>query len=351
MKKRRQLQEYNGAIHIEVLPMYDSIKDKVKWQSKKKQSVAMSCRLDSIGLSKRASRMSECSNVLFAAECVHCGKRRVVHVNFCHDRLCPVCAWRRSRFVASRLSTAVNTFGDKYKYIFISLTIKNCEWYALGSTFDDMMSAWQRFSQSVDFKRAVVGYVRALEVTVGKNGLAHPHFHVLCAVESRYFHSSAYMSQDAICKLWRRSLRVDYLPVCDVRAVKGHLSSVIMEVSKYITKDIPLLSLSVRNLRMFISAIHRRRFLSVNGVFKGWLNVDIESLSDEDLLRVSDVSDGPMLCSYCGRPLSLVEYAWNNDCLDYKTINEYHDLNLVSKGGLIYGCVGRSDKEKLLSKA
>lgn len=323
--------------------MYDISKDKRIWQDKKQRAVNASARLVDAGMVSRGGVMGQCAETIYTAECEHCHKRKVIQVNFCKDRLCPVCSWRRSLVLVSRLLPVVSKLVDT-GYIFLTLTVRNCLWGDLDKVLGLMGRAWQRFNQSAAFRRAVRGYVRSVEITRGNDGLAHPHIHVLCAVDKKYFRSSLYLTQADICKLWRRSLRVDYDPVCDVRGVKD-VRAAVVEVVKYIAKDADWVRLSDTELRLFCAAIRRRRLLGFGGVLR--VGVDVENLTSEELLLMSSSPDGVMLCPDCGRSMQLCIYTWN--CGDYVLQSRHDCVSVICQGGVAYASVGGNHKKELLA--
>ena len=65
-----------------------------------------------------------------------------------------------------------------------------------------------------------LGWVRAVEITRGRDGSAHPHYHCLLMVPPTYFQAD-YLKQSEWAWLWQECLRVNYRPVIDVKTVKA----------------------------------------------------------------------------------------------------------------------------------
>ena len=63
-----------------------------------------------------------------------------------------------------------------YRWVFLTLTVKNPPVTELRDTLKAMNSAWQRLAQTKRFKGVVKGFIRTTEVTRGKDGdmMAHP---------------------------------------------------------------------------------------------------------------------------------------------------------------------------------
>jgi len=59
--------------------------------------------------------------------------------------------------------------------VILTLTVKNCEITELRKTLDWMHESFKRMSKLKAFP--VQGSIKATEVTMGQDGMAHPHFH------------------------------------------------------------------------------------------------------------------------------------------------------------------------------
>ena len=68
----------------------------------------------------------------------------------------------------------------------------------------------------------MLGYLKATEVTINKkDGSYNQHLHVLVFVKSTYFKSSEdYISQTELTEFWKKALKIDYIPIVNVKAVK-----------------------------------------------------------------------------------------------------------------------------------
>lgn len=143
---------------------------------------------------------------------------------FCRVRHCPVCQWRRSLMWTARFRQSlprVLAQSPKARFLFLTLTRRNVPIEELGSALTQMSNAWGRFVKRVEFA-GVVGWIRAVEVTRGRDGSAHPHYHVLLMVPGDYFRRSTrkYITQEQWTAAWRESLRLEYNPILHIRAVK-----------------------------------------------------------------------------------------------------------------------------------
>lgn len=262
---------------------------------------------------RQAVRMHQCAEHLnfgWVIDSLDTGevKLRLKHARFCRVRHCPVCQWRRSKMWIARFYQAFpKIYADHpdLRYIFLTLTVRNCPVSELRATIRGMNSAWQRFSQRKVFP--ALGFVRSLEVTRSENGSAHPHFHCLLVVPPTYFAGRNYLSTAKWAVLWQQALRIDYTPVCHVRIVKARrrsknlskgvqdglqaifvdvLLSSITEVIKYAVKPSDLV-IDADWLLTVVDQLQNMRSVAVGGLFKEYLSDN----EPENLIADSEVAD------------------------------------------------------------
>ncbi len=160
--------------------------------------------------------------------------------HFCRKRHCVVCQWRRALMWKAKayqcLPLVVNDYPD-YRWLFLTLTVRNCRIIDLKETIQFMHESWKRLIQRKKFPG--IGFIRSTEVTRGNDSSAHPHFHCLLLVKSGYF-TKNYLNHSDWLKLWRSCLRADYDPVVDIRAISEDLSPtvVVPEILKYCVKEL-----------------------------------------------------------------------------------------------------------------
>jgi len=252
-----------------------------------------------------ALRMASCSGLLrFGwSMLIETGEARLRlrSAQFCRVRHCPVCQWRRTLMWQARFYQALPKIVADYpssRWVFLTLTVRNCEIDALGYTLIKMNAAFQRLKDRREFA-PVQGWIRTTEVTRGKDGSAHPHFHCLLMVPPSWF-TRDYVKQARWVEVWRDCLRVSYEPNIDIRSVKtktgeavanvaGQLQGAVAETLKYSVKpehmtDDPEWFLELTR------QLHKRRFISTGGVLKNVLQLDRET--NEDLVIADDPGDG-----------------------------------------------------------
>ena len=247
-----------------------------KFKPRKIQNEMLAACYNRIGWTNRASRCAQCGTLLEWAPVLnaepprapaslgagHGGsesertRHKLVNANFCRDRLCPMCSWRRSYKIfgqVSRVMEYINkTYPNKYDFIFVTLTVPNCTPDMLDKTIDKLLKAFDRLVHYKRVKTAVKGFFRALEVTRNTDpkspsyGTFHPHIHVVFMVEKRYFKEDVYIPRDDWLALWQKATRDPTITQVDVRKAgkkrkkeqteEQALSAAVAEIAKYAVK-------------------------------------------------------------------------------------------------------------------
>jgi len=282
-----------------------------------------------VNYEKRAENMKFCGSFLKFAEMYE--KLKLIKANFCRVPLCPMCQWRKSMRVfwdTSKIMRSVEKRYPNYIPVFLTLTVRNCSVEDLSNNLDNIFNAWDTFMHSktlrplVEGKREYIikGWFRALEITYNdKTDTFHPHFHSIMLVDKNYFKGKDYMHTEDWVKLWRKSAKLDYDPVCDIRrtkTTKGKREEVA-EVAKYTYKDAEVLNKKLSDdkkdeiVKSLSGAIHGRRLYAYGGVMKeiaAELKVDADKA---DLVKVNDDNINPALAKM------ILIYHWNMGVSNY----------------------------------
>ena len=189
---------------------------------------------------------------------------------FCRVRTCMVCAWRRSLMYKARAFKALpKVLADHPtgRYLFVTLTLKNCPVYELRDSIFHLNSSFRRLVKLKYFP--AIGYLKTVEVTRGKSGDAHPHLHILMMVPPSYFGVN-YVKKKEWCAWWKRAAKVDYTPIIDVQAIKAKDSplGLLAEVVKYQTKPNDLIFSDREWFLEYTRQVHRTNAFALGGVFK-----------------------------------------------------------------------------------
>lgn len=253
-------------------------------------------------LIKRASRMDACSpELFFDLVQEETGVRyQLANAHFCHVRTCPVCQWRKSLRHKARFLEAMKRLlpkiGTEVKWVFLTLTVRNCDISQLRETIKGMNEAWDRLQRSMSKKSDWwLGWVLSTEVTFSPSeaGNSHPHFHVLIAVKPSYFHWRNYLKHEAWMALWKRSARLDYDPTVQIQSIRSkctdgdevssRLKNAVAETLKYAVKpDRTLQEEEPLWLQEYALQVDKLKFVRTGGILRGILKNDY---SDEELVE------------------------------------------------------------------
>ena len=257
------------------------------------QNLYRSARLD-----KYADRIETCGKLLeFALRSDDQGDVgiKLQSARFCRVRHCPVCQWRRSMKWQAKMFTAMPQIREAYpthRWLFVTLTVRNCDLVDLRTTVAAMNKGFERLTKLKQFP--AIGWIRSVEVTRNQEtGQAHPHFHCLMLVPPSYF-GKAYIKQEDWRSLWQRSMRLEYLPVVNIKAVKpkvdkltgdqDDIGQAIVETVKYSVKESDLVA-DENWLVELTSQLHKTRAISIGGVLKSILKDEQE---DDDLIHIDE---------------------------------------------------------------
>lgn len=257
------------------------------------------------------TRVSGCSQFLTFARDPDAkpGKSKLKLANawFCRVRHCPVCQWRRSLMWQAKVYRAMpallRDFPD-VRFLFMTLTVRNCAISDLRSTLTHMAQSWQRLTQLRSFPAR--GWVRALEITRSqRDRSAHPHYHCLLIVPPAYFQGD-YLKQAEWAELWQQCLRINYRPVVDIRTVKLDLIQTshrvnqppkqlwyaFAEILKYAVKPSDMMRDHDWFLEL-VDQVHKIRGVAIGGILKRYIKErDKENLlrepGDEELMEVNE---------------------------------------------------------------
>lgn len=228
-----------------------------------------------LGENKKALNIEQCGTFL---EIVldETGVERVKNSNFCRERLCSVCAWRRqARFLATTepaLQLIDADYANKAQYIFITLTVRNCKGDELSDTITQLLRAWDRLYKRKPFATYSLGAIRSCEVTYNTaDNTYHPHLHVLLLMRNSYFNKSNIIDNYKLSILWENALQVDYTPVTYMQAIKQNAAgadeqmSAVLETIKYTLKTKEY-AISADVTSTLMKALKGRRLISFSGI-------------------------------------------------------------------------------------
>lgn len=293
------------------------------WQKHKEATHALQEIYNRLGFTSKAGRVAMCGTFLEFLRYVKEATMKLHRANFCKVRLCPMCAWRRSLKIFGQVKQVMDfaMSEQKYRFIFLTLTVENCRGEDLSAEIDQLMQGFKRLSERKQVKKSIKGWFRALEVThnLDPNSPSydtyHPHFHVILMVSQTYFKKPGhYISQKKWTSLWRESMRLDYTPIVHVTTVKPSekksMNSIVAEVAKYTVKSNEYLlenkELATKTVAILDAALANRRLAAFGGRMKEihkLLNLD--DATEGDLIR-TDNEETPG-----GEDYVVEQYSWH----------------------------------------
>lgn len=176
------------------------------------------------------------------------------------------------------------------RWLFLTLTVKNCDVKDLKSTIQKMNKAFKKIINREHFKKYNLGFVKTTEITRSKDGTAHPHFHILLLMNSSYFRRG-YMKQEEWRDLWVDVMDIDYIPQVDIRTVKiklgseqESLSNAVAETLKYAVKPSDM----IQDREWFLEMnrqVFKMRFVSTGGILKDLFK---DEATEKELLLLNE---------------------------------------------------------------
>jgi plasmid rolling circle replication initiator protein Rep len=261
-------------------------------------------------------------------------KLKLKNAWFCRVRHCPVCQWRRSLMWQAKVYRALPQLLRDYpdtRFLFLTLTVRNCEVKDLRATLLLMATAWKRLIQSRSWPAR--GWVRAVEITRSRRDrTAHPHYHCLLMVPPAYFQGD-YLKQKEWAELWRQCLRINYRPVVDIRTVKldlvqstqrvnkppARMWEAVAEILKYAVKPSDM----IRDhdwLLTLTDQVHKVRGVAIGGILKRY----IKEREPDDLVTEPGEEEPAK------EDLKSLYFGWKQPVQRYRKLNLDKGLVLVS---------------------
>ena len=315
---------------------------------------------------KKAVRVFLCATYLDFKECRidNSHPKKLVDANFCKDRMCSQCQWRKSmrQFtvavkVGHELRRRERAEGKpESQFIFLTLTIPNVTLDKLSDAIDGLFAGWKRLYERKEVRKISMGYHRALEISYNaKTDTFHPHIHAAIVVSPHYFAGRTYIKQQRWLELWREAMRMPEITQVDVRKIRGkkgqdEIRSGFGEACKYslkywastltraeqkrIKKEAKATGVNfgmqghiwLRNtleesadvVEMLSRAIHRRRLVQFGGILRD-IKRELKLKDAEeggDLVNTSDEKT-QCNCPVCGADTINHVYRWFSDVREY----------------------------------
>jgi plasmid rolling circle replication initiator protein Rep len=227
---------------------------------------------------KKKNRINDCVDHLFLRYDNQLKKFKVIGMNRCKVRYCPVCEFVEIKKMRAILDNAIIKLiqdQPKLEFIQLTLTIKNPKIIMLEDNLEAMSKAFHRL-QLLKRNKQIVGFFRTLELTKPKNesDAVHPHYHVVLAVKPKYFSGEFYWSKEKWISEWKRVMKLDYDPSVYIQKIKSdnpeELWKAVMETIKYQIKTDDIFFDNDWFKILFKQMVGKRRYAS-GGLIKEYL--------------------------------------------------------------------------------
>lgn len=287
-------------------------KEVEQFSNLKEHASLLSASFLRLGLDKKSERCHNCGTQLqFVAPISSLNDDtdyKLTEANFCRERLCPMCAKRRSLKIFGQVSSIVDHINpDQYEFLLLTLTVPNVPGNQLADKISEMQKAFNKLIHYKKFKNAVVGFFRALEVTYNRNKRSksydtfHPHYHVILLVPKDYFTSDLYIKRKDFLSMWQCAMQDPSITQVDIRKVsekkdkkRGIISKAgaIAEVAKYTVKSSDYIfpnhpDLTDKVVGVLSAALKGRRLVAFGGVFADLKSsLGLDDPEDGDLIHI-----------------------------------------------------------------
>lgn len=194
---------------------------------------------------------------------------RITGANFCKQRLCPVCNYRKSLTTWHKINEIVEYINSD-NWLLLTVTVKNCTAENLVKTINQIMQGIKHLTNHRKWRDNFDGYFRSLEITYNANeNTYHPHVHMLIIAKKGYF-KEKYITFEEIRKMWEVSCGLTYRCNVDIRKIKD-VGKGIAEVAKYAVKMSSVLETDISSNRIkaaktIFNAVYKRRLTATGGI-------------------------------------------------------------------------------------
>ena len=256
-----------------------------------------SIELDSARFESKAWRVKQCSTFWHGMMDVRNGEFSHLQAYGCKDRMCPMCAMRKSRAIAAQamaILPGILAAAPERVAVLVTLTIKNVPFDELEGAIDALLEAWTSMRMRRIVRDHTPAWARTIEVTRNMDtGEWHPHVHIIAVVDDPLLLKPARWQS-----AWKAAAGLAYTPIIDARKVTSKKG--VYEISKYISKlgvllDLPL-GEAYDSVLKLLEAVDGRNLRAFGGE---WLKarrkanmVDVDVMDDGQLDATAAALDG-----------------------------------------------------------
>lgn len=305
-----------------------------KFTNKKENQIAMQQFMFKFLSDSGELRFENCGTFLLFNADHSKSKRKLATANFCKNRFCPMCSWRKSLSDAFKIAIISHWISEKHKkkFVFLTLTVPNVAKNELKESIKELNKSFNRLFMYKEVAGVAKGFVRKLEVTYNEDrDDYHPHLHVMIAVNKSYFSNRTYLNHDKWLQLWQKATKNPKITQVDVRAIKSDddtsFFDAVLEIAKYTAKDSDMLK-SEEVFDTFYHSLKGVRLLGYGGLFKE--GMELFKQGKLDYLKEVDETEYIYKLIYRWE-FEIGEY--QNSEFELLTEDEYKKANMHLKSG------------------
>lgn len=322
------------------------------WRDQRAEAMRVASLMAEAGMEARAEKMMYCGDWIATYNCDGGGvgdhhHREIGRASFCRDRLCPRCMTTRSRVLARQLKAEILTAGALYPdsdWTLLTVTTPNVTGAKLRAEIARQLIGFTQMARRIKMQKATLGWVRRLEITIGRDGLYNVHVHVLMLMHPDYYAKNPevrrYLTQAQYQAEWAKAIHhridndlehvIDYRAadglamadgrtleeakvwtegplIVDVRAADKN--TVHEEMAKYVAKIFEVEdAFTISELGHALKSV---RTVTWGGVMKG---IRKELQHTEDDVQAEDYA---RTCPVCGAKMIPTIQRWDNEKRDY----------------------------------
>lgn len=239
--------------------------------------------------SKKLDRITNCGGFLQFKANQDFSKKSLYKANFCKERGCAYCDWRKSIADAKMITAIVGGIvQDKgYEFLFGTLSSVNCKGDVLSKEIDKYNDAFKKMLKRKEIKRINKGVLRKLEVTYNrKEDTYNLHIHFLMAVTKSYFKSRDYLKISKWLNIWQSVMNDETITNIYIAKAKSESgSNVFLELAKYSAKSTDLLDNKLSVFNTLMDSLHGRQLITYNLIFKEYKKKYVEGQLDNFILK------------------------------------------------------------------
>lgn len=224
------------------------------------------------------------------------GNGRVISIDRCHNRFCPLCSYIEMKKDSRRVKYIFEQVSHMKGYFLLGFTFAfpNCEGSALKSEIKHLNKTFKNFTRRMQHSGLYEGSFRKLELTYNADSNTyHPHLHVLYLVKkSNYFYTDNFKTSPEWTDMFKEvSGRYDVInfEVMSYDPERETLSSsFVNEFSHYAVKPNEILH-SQEVFNYMVSALKGTQAYTLGGILADFVRDFDEGLAKKALTECSEI--------------------------------------------------------------